>query len=102
MILTDILRVNPREYLGPLADILRPAADVDRWIRAYCEAPGSYAPWKDYAQLCGQRWGLCGWGWREPIMGEHMYSCEECAAEPCDVDCEHDCHMPDYDSWAKE
>ena len=36
------------------------------------------------------------------LMGEHMYSCEECAAEPCDVNCEHDCHMPDYDSWAKD
>ena len=52
MVLVDILRVNPAEYVGPLADILRPVADVDRWVRAYCEAGGSWNPWADYLALC--------------------------------------------------
>ena len=51
--LADILRVNPPDYLGPLADILRPVADVDRWIRALCDqGGGSYSPWADYSVLC--------------------------------------------------
>ena len=51
--LADILRFIQPEYRGPLADILRPVADVDRWLRALCDAGGgSYSPWVDYSALC--------------------------------------------------
>ena len=60
MTIADILRLI---YIGPLADILRPVADVDRWFRAYCDAGGSHNPWNDYLALCasvGTR--VIGWG----------------------------------------
>ena len=64
----DILTLNPERARAvvpsssvSLADVLRPVADVDRWLTKLCEQGFSMvsvrsgspaAVWKDYLELC--------------------------------------------------